>query len=178
MQGYGVTVFLNKGDGTFLSPVNYTTPNGTERITAGDFNNDGIVDLAVAEEVAGGITILLGNGDGTFALSSFLGGAWGIAAGDMNGDGRTDIVTTNGYSNVVSVLLNTTKVPRFVSGIDLPTVLRLSRVTSLCGCDRLGLPDARQIGAQNRIVRGKSRSGYSRRWRWQLVTFLATGVRY
>ena len=60
-------------------------------IAVGDFNRDGIPDLAVADqqEISNGVTILLGNGDGTFtAAASPETGSLpnSVAVGDFNGD--------------------------------------------------------------------------------------------
>lgn len=77
----------------FGPPVNYpaSSPNA---VTVADMNNDGVPDLVTA---GGSITILLGNGDGTFtsAGSYGVGGATiSVAAADLNGDGNLDVVAT------------------------------------------------------------------------------------
>ena len=59
-----------------------------------NFNHDGIPDLAVANLLSNDVTILLGNGDGTFrdANANVTGGIpFSIATGDFNGDGNTDL---------------------------------------------------------------------------------------
>jgi hypothetical protein len=98
-----VTVLLGNGDGTF-TPTATTTDTGTDpvSIVANDFNHDGILDLAVLNNANGHaatITVLLGNGDGTFkatatspqtnSFPSFL------AVGDFNGDGIPDLAVTS-----------------------------------------------------------------------------------
>ena len=75
---------------------------GTTRTVAvaGDFNADGLVDLAVDYYPTSGIAVFLGTGPGTFAppvLTSIPGVDWDqVAAADLNGDGRTDVVAANG----------------------------------------------------------------------------------
>ena len=66
-----VSVLLGNGDGTFQSPVPYSTGTGNSYFVAtGDFNGDGNLDLAVANQIGPSansvVVILLGNGDGTF----------------------------------------------------------------------------------------------------------------
>ena len=63
-----------------------------EVITA-DFNHDGNVDLAIANWLSGSVSILLGNGDGTFqkALMFSDPGPVQIAAGDFDEDGNIDL---------------------------------------------------------------------------------------
>lgn len=70
-----VDVMLGNGDGTFRTPVSYGTGSGgTGFLVAGDFNRDGIVDLISASGAPNNgnptayLTLLLGNGDGTFGL--------------------------------------------------------------------------------------------------------------
>ena len=74
----------------------------------GDFNGDGRTDLAVANYYDWDVSVLLGNGDGTFQdQMTYRVGDWpeAIVAGDFNGDGRTDLAVANYGSNDVSVLL-------------------------------------------------------------------------
>ena len=82
-----------------------TTPQG---IVTGDFNADGKIDLAVANYGDNTVSILLGNGDGTFTLQSLI--AVGVnpewlAVGDFNEDGKTDLAVVNFTGNTVSILI-------------------------------------------------------------------------
>jgi Bacterial Ig-like domain (group 3)/FG-GAP-like repeat len=77
-------------------------------IVSGDFNGDGIPDLATANNTDGDVTILLGNGDGTFTLkSSPTVGTTpvSIVVSDFNGDGILDLAVANQGDNTVTVLL-------------------------------------------------------------------------
>jgi hypothetical protein len=110
-----VTVLLGNGDGTFTEvPSNPKTGFEPAAIAAGDFNGDGILDLAITNlndgnPEPGSVTVLLGNGDGTFTptTESPVTGAVpnSIAVGDFNGDGKVDLVTGDAGSNTATVLL-------------------------------------------------------------------------
>jgi Big-like domain-containing protein/VCBS repeat protein len=108
-----VSVLLGNGDGTFQSPVPYSTGNGSSYFVAtADFNGDGILDLAVANQTGGNseIAILLGNGDGTFqapvGYSTGAASAAYISVGDFNLDGAADLAVANtGTQDSVSILL-------------------------------------------------------------------------
>ena len=91
-----VSVFLNNGDGTFGPRSDY--PLGNMRfphsICAADFDGDGDVDLATANSISYDVSVLLNNGDGTFApRSDYPGGGIGesIFAADLDGDGDIDL---------------------------------------------------------------------------------------
>ena len=75
---------------------------------AGDFNGDGQLDLAVANQYDDTVSILMGNGDGTFRPQvTYKVGAYpdAIVAGDFTGDGHLDLAVADRLSNQVSVLL-------------------------------------------------------------------------
>ncbi len=110
-----VTVLLGKGDGTFQSPVAYTTGTTPQWLVAADFNGDGNLDIATAnyegDYWSGSISILLGNGDGTFqGQARYPVGInpFGIMAADFNHDGNLDlaVVCNNGYYGVWILLGN------------------------------------------------------------------------
>ena len=100
-----VIVLKGKGDGSFApfsgSPI--TVGNFPEALKIGDFNNDGIQDLAVANANDNTVSILLGNGLGTFTEaggSPFNAGIgifpFFIAVADLNNDGNVDLAVVNG----------------------------------------------------------------------------------
>lgn len=71
---------------------------------------DGKLDLAVANLTGGTITLLLGNGDGTFTQAAGspypVGkGPYQLAAADFNGDGKLDLAAVNLSDGTVSILL-------------------------------------------------------------------------
>jgi hypothetical protein len=108
-----VSVLLGNGDGTFQPQVTYAVGNSPAFITEGDFNGDGHLDLAVANanyfgSGPGDVSILLGNGDGTFQPQVTYAVGYqpsALAAGDFTGNGRTDLAVANFFDNTVSVML-------------------------------------------------------------------------
>jgi hypothetical protein len=77
-------------------------------VVVADFNGDGHPDLAVENYGSNDVSVLLGNGDGTFQAAVSYGageGPGGLAVGDFNGDGVLDLVVANHHSYNVSVLL-------------------------------------------------------------------------
>ena len=103
----------------FAPVVTYDTgvsggANGHPSFVVADVNGDGNPDLLVANVCAdlyctggdnGGVSVLLGNGDGTFqtAVNYDTSGAYSISVADVNLDGKPDLVVDGGGG--VSVLL-------------------------------------------------------------------------
>ena len=79
-------------------------------VAVGDFNGDGKADLAVANHISNNVSVLLGNGNGTFQAAVNYGAGTNpvsVAVGDFNGDGKADLAVANYDGNNVSVLLGT-----------------------------------------------------------------------
>jgi serine/threonine protein kinase/Flp pilus assembly protein TadD len=103
-----LSILLGKGDGTFQAAVNYPTGLTPSGVGVGDFNGDGIPDLAVSNIFSATLSILLGNGNGTFqAAVNYPAGQFpgSVVVADFNGDGVLDLAVTNLVNNSVSVLL-------------------------------------------------------------------------
>jgi len=93
----------------FVAPLAFDAGSGPSSVAVGDFNGDGILDLAVANYYGNNVSVLLGNGDGSFqpAVNYYAAGSEpsSVAVGDFNGDGIQDLAVLNYAGNNVSVLL-------------------------------------------------------------------------
>ncbi len=112
-----VSVLLGNGDGTFQNQTAYPLPAGQHpvAVAVADVNDDGRLDLIVLNDFLSvsspysTVSVLLGNGDGTFQPQKTVfkgdGLYTSLAVADLNGDGTPDIVVTNFTKNTISVLM-------------------------------------------------------------------------
>jgi hypothetical protein len=122
----GVSVLLGNGDGTFQAAQSFAAGDHPLSATAGDVNGDGALDLVVTDQGSapsydGAVSVLLGNGDGSFALSiTTAAGSYpvSIVVADFNADGRLDAAAANFHSNNMSVFINDGIWP----SLDLPQI--------------------------------------------------------
>ncbi|KAA6457574.1 hypothetical protein DYQ86_22370 [Acidobacteria bacterium AB60] len=107
--GGSPTIFLGKGDGTFTANLtSFTLEYFPKSIVVGDFNEDGVLDLAFSG--LNGVQIALGNGDGTFketsaspiAVPSEL---YSLQVGDFNHDGKLDLAGIDNYNDRIVLLI-------------------------------------------------------------------------
>jgi len=108
-----VNVLLGTGDGSFREPLRFdgfSPVFSVDELIPGDFDRDGWLDVALRRSFPFLVTLVWGNGDGTFRGSANVDAGSGMLAGltaaDFNEDGAADLaVTTSGYGEV-RVLLN------------------------------------------------------------------------
>lgn len=117
-SGNNLHILLNKGDGTFTDSEDYSSGAYWPRsVSVADMNGDGKLDLIATNYGLGAIStvsILLGNGDGTFGAatqygttsSSSYATAYSGVVADFNGDGYPDYASANYGNNTIGVLLN------------------------------------------------------------------------
>ncbi len=109
-----INVALGNGDGTFQQAPAFQIPSilSTESAVVGDFNGDGKLDLAFASQSSDVVTILFGNGDGTFkghieySVPSVSNNVNFMLAADFNGDGALDMALADFGNAEVSVFVN------------------------------------------------------------------------
>jgi uncharacterized protein (TIGR03437 family) len=104
-----VTILAGNGDGTFGAGVTVPVGSNPAVLLAADFNRDGNLDLAVvnygtfaSSSDPGGLSILLGKGDGTFQSATNYSASINpnsISVGDFNNDGIPDLVLTAAAPN-------------------------------------------------------------------------------
>lgn len=105
-----VEVWLGNGDGTLRAGTSYTVGEGPTSVAIADLNGDGKPDLVVSTFWGNSLSILYGNGDGTFQPAATFGvndffGPLCVLVGDFNGDGIPDFAVANtGYNEVTIVL--------------------------------------------------------------------------
>jgi hypothetical protein len=115
-----VKVFLNNGSAYFDSPVldaassdHYSMGAPTYKVSFGDLNNDGALDMIAIEDInqSSQVTVRLSDLKGgfgaiqTYALRQFW-NARDLILGDVNQDGFLDVVVSQPYNNIASILLN------------------------------------------------------------------------
>jgi hypothetical protein len=106
-------VLLGNGDGSFQPPTDFTVGTSMHAspfsLKMADLTGSGVLDLVTANYNDDNVSVLLGNGDGSFqAVQNYTAdiGPTSVAVGDFNRDGFPDLAVTNRFGNDVSILLN------------------------------------------------------------------------
>jgi hypothetical protein len=106
-----VSVFLNSSAG-FGAATNYIVGTDPSAVVVGDVNNDHRPDLVVSNQtsaaIPGGVSVLLGDGAGSFGAATNYAtgvGPRAVVIGDLDRDGKADLAVANYYSHNVSILL-------------------------------------------------------------------------
>ncbi len=117
LTGNAVGVLLGQSNGGFLGAPELFVPGVSSvtgsvySLTTADFNEDGFPDVALASSPYGGpatLTILKGNGDGTFTTGFIASLAYQpsqILTADFNHDGKPDLAILESYNNSIQIFL-------------------------------------------------------------------------
>jgi hypothetical protein len=135
-------VFLGQASGSFAESSYPDTYMSIQGIAAGDFNQDGKIDLVASRDQTNPLQIYLGNGDGTFHMADeFFGPNLPnvIATADVDGDGHIDLVVDYGYYNEVQILYGNGD-GTFETPVSIPT-LRQYMQLSVADMNGDGMPD-------------------------------------
>ena len=158
----GVAVFLGKPNKGYEAVQYYETAGSPKDVWIGDFNGDGIPDVATANGSSSGVSVLLGNGDGTFQPhidSAAETGPVALAAGDFNQDGRLDLAGANG--SLVVLLGNGDGTLTFTGGF-IPAAGAVSvRVGDVNQDGHLDLLSAGRTLGDVRIFRGDGTGAFT-----------------
>jgi hypothetical protein len=103
-----VGIFLSNGVGTFSNQITYSTGPDSQPYSVAilDFDNDTVLDIAVANYGSNSMVIFFGFGNGSFTNESlfntgFDSHPFALVVGDVNNDNVTDVIATNdGYGNI------------------------------------------------------------------------------
>ncbi|CAF4839652.1 unnamed protein product [Rotaria sp. Silwood1] len=106
-----IGILCGYGNGNFMKPITYTTGNGSQpcSIAVGDFNNDSLLDIVVANAGTNNLCIFVGYGNGTCStitpyLTEDSSLPYSVAVSDFNNDNFLDIIVANSGSNYVVIL--------------------------------------------------------------------------
>jgi len=133
----GVFILLNDGSGNFNITSRYQAGGWPLSIAAAQFTKSNNTDLAMTSYTDGTVTVLLGNGDGTFSPApsspvSVGNTPWGLIAADLNGTGTVDLAVTNAQADTVSILVNNGNVSTDGNAFGSPATVKVGNTpTSL-----------------------------------------------
>jgi len=107
----GFWIYLGNGDGTFQTPVNYSTPCGTygcfaSSVAVADLNGDAKLDVVISDLFGSTVWAFPGNGDGTFQPASGYATDFfpqSLVIADFNGDGKLDFAVGNDNDDQITV---------------------------------------------------------------------------
>jgi hypothetical protein len=155
-------------DGTFGAGASFAAGTSPVRLVAADFDADGILDLACANNSSANVSFLRGlgahaHGNGAFAPAvnvSVAGSPWGLAVIDADRDGDPDVLASNGAGTTIAWLRNAGGV---FANVATFTTLTAPRDLVVGDFDGDGLADvaaACAVGNNVAVLRGNGAGGF------------------
>jgi hypothetical protein len=153
-----ISLFLGKGDGTFIIPTRtFFVGEFPRSIKIGDFNNDKNLDIVVTNSfTTNTVSVLLGDGAGNFGgygtFSTGTGVGRGtqplsVVVGDFNNDGKQDLATANFVDDSISILLGDG-----TGSFDLPKLIPYHYRSTYLGSTSIALADFNKDGKQDLVL--------------------------
>jgi len=155
LGGGGLEVFIGHGDGTFEAGTTIAFLPDRQPIV-GDYDGDGIPDVAGVSQVDGSISIARGRGDGTFETPIVHANGFrcsNILAADLDSDGVLDFAGTNYTGNKLEVMLGTTRELTTMQKLNLSTVenAQAAMLTLAATADRVSRQQGALAASESRL---------------------------
>jgi Domain of unknown function (DUF4347)/FG-GAP-like repeat len=163
-----ISLLFGDGKGSFADAVSISmgADTGPQSVISGDFNGDNKLDLAIANTKKSTVSVLIGNGGGSFNAITplFVGNSpKAVNVGYFNGDSYLDLVTANYDSGTISLLFGN-GVGGFADKIDSPVGLQPISVSvgDFNGDGKLDLATANRLSSTVSVLLGDGKGGLSR----------------
>jgi len=166
-----LVVILNNGDGTYKTVTQYFPTLSARVMTAGDVNNDGLLDIIVYDDIGRTLIPMLGDGHGHFTALSPVAvqqfpTSLGLHVADINGDGNLDVLLVSSVPGAVAEIFLGTGDGNLVPGPAISSPI-LSYQTILKDINGDGIPDIVTVDQNTFIIKtylGNGDGTFSYKW--------------
>jgi len=156
---HSIQIMLGNGDGTFTPGASFSVGSSPASvptsIVAGDFTEDGKLDLAVGVSPDSIVQIFVGDGTGNFTLVNTIPtvvNPVSMAVTDFNQDGFLDLAVANGQDNTVTVFLGRGNAAFWITSTPLATALSGPVQILVSDFNNDGVPDLMIVNSKNNTI--------------------------